>query len=499
MKFRTGMLLGTAFFMAGVAIGPQLQEWIHFKDTNFFTKALAEGVNSDNKDKKVQNPNETYQLLTLFGNIFDLVRSNYVEPVSDRDLVTNALNGMLSGLDPHSSYMTEKQYANMEIQTKGEFGGLGLEVQEEDGRIKVVSPIDGTPAARAGVKPGDYIVAIDGKTIDGMSLNAAVDKMRGKPNTKIVLTLFRLKEPKPFTVTMTREIIHIQVIKSALYDKIGYIRVSQFNEETNKGLIKAFDKLKKDAGGKLTGLILDLRNDPGGLLNQAIDVSSDFISDGAIVSTKARNPKDSQRWNAHGSDMTNGLPIVVLINGGSASASEIVAGALQDHRRAVLLGEKSFGKGSVQSVIPIPGNGAVRLTTARYYTPSGRSIQGLGITPDIHVQESREKPEFSIREADLDHIIKNAGGTNTKPPVRNDLPAIASNIAAQPPENWPKYDFSNPATDYQLQQAIRVVRSMAGLPVAKEITVPVVKKPKINIPANENKSEPEQNKAKQKQ
>lgn len=481
MKFRKGLLVGTAFLVAGVGLGSQLGQWSSFSSNSLVVQALAEDVKKDqtNADKSA----ETYRLLTLFGDVFERVRANYVEPVSDRDLITNALNGMLTGLDPHSSYMTEKQYHNMEIQTKGEFGGLGLEVQGEDGHIKVVSPIDGTPAAKAGIKSGDYIIAIDGKNIDGMPLNTAVDKMRGKPNTPITLTLLRLKTPKPIKVTMTREIIHIQVIKSALYGKIGYIRISQFNEETEKGMHKAFDKLQKEAGGKLAGLIIDLRNDPGGLLDQAIAVCRDFIKDGAIVSTKARDPKDNQLWNAKGTDITNGLPIVVLTNGGSASASEIVSGALQDHRRAIILGGKTFGKGSVQSIMPIPGNGAVRLTIARYYTPSGRSIQGLGITPDIDVQDSYDEPEFSIREADLDHVIKNEGGNKAKAPVRNDLPAISTSIPKQPPKNWPKYDYNNPATDFQLQQGLKVVRSMAGLPVEKETPVPVVKPTEAPKPA----------------
>lgn len=493
MKFRTGLLLGTTLFIAGIGLGPQIQNWIR-SDNQLTIQALAEDVK---KDQVQNNSAETYRLLTLFGDVFERVRAGYVEPVADKDLITNALNGMLTGLDPHSSYMTEKQFANMQIQTKGEFGGLGLEVQEDEGHIKVVSPIDGTPAARAGIKPGDYIIAIDGKNIDGMTLNAAVDKMRGKPKTQITLTLIRLKEPKPIKVTLIREIIHIQVIKSALYDRIGYIRISQFNEETEKNMRQAFDKLQKESNHKLAGLVIDLRNDPGGLLDQAISVSRDFIKEGAIVSTKARNPKDNQRWNAKGKDITNGLPIVVLINGGSASASEIVSGALQDHHRAVLVGEKTFGKGSVQSVMPIPGNGAIRLTIARYYTPSGRSIQGLGISPDIKVQDSYDAPEFSIREADLNHIIKNEGGNQTKAPIRNDLPAIAKSIPAQPPKDWAKFDYTNPSTDFQLQQGLKVVRSMAGLSNDKLFPIPLKKSASLDSkgkntvqqkPSNDNKA-----------
>ncbi|GBQ69887.1 carboxy-terminal processing protease [Ameyamaea chiangmaiensis NBRC 103196] len=459
MKFRSGLLLGSAF-LAGVAAAPGLNRLIG-PNHSLTSRALAQAVSGA---PSATNHAETYRLLTLFGSIFDLVRANYVEPVSDRDLITNALNGMVSGLDPHSSYMTEKQFADMRIKTSGSFGGLGLEVQGEDGHIKVVSPVDGTPAARAGIKPGDYIVAIDGKNVDGTPLNDAVEKMRGKPGTSITLTLIREKTPKPISVTMTREIIHLQVIKSALYGRIGYIRISEFDEETDADLKKAFASLKSQAGGKLSGLILDLRNDPGGLLNQAIDVSSEFIKDGEIVSTRARHPADSQRWDARGTDLTEGLPIVVLINGGTASASEIVSGALQDHHRAVLIGEKSFGKGSVQTVMPIPGDGAVRLTTARYYTPSGRSIQGLGIVPDIRVRETAEDPGFSIREADLAHIISNSGGNQTQAPARDDLPPIAKSIPGAPPQNWPAFDLTKPTTDFQLQQGLKVIHAMAGLP-----------------------------------
>ncbi|QNT77279.1 S41 family peptidase [Entomobacter blattae] len=470
MNFRTGLLLGTVF-LAGSLASPNLAGLIHYITPDITTHALAEGVSDNAKTKdNTANHTETYDLLRQFGRVFEIVRANYVEKVPDKDLITNALNGMLTGLDPHSSYMTAKQYKDMQIQTKGEFGGLGLEVQGEDGHIKVVSPLDGTPAARAGVKPGDYIVAINGKNIDGYSLNEAVEKMRGKPNTQITLTLIREKSPKPITVTLTREIIHMQVIKSALYGNIGYIRLSQFNEETEPGLKKAYEQLQDKAGKtKLAGLILDLRNDPGGLLDQAISVSSDLIKAGEIVSTRARNPKDNQRWDAKGTDITNGLPIVVLINGGSASASEIVAGALQDHQRAIILGEKSFGKGSVQTVIPLPDTGsALRLTTARYYTPSGRSIQGQGINPDILVRETREKPGFSIREADLAHIIKNEGGNKTAHSPRNDLPPIAKSIPHEPPANWPTFDLTKPTTDFQLQQGLKVVRSMAGLPDTTE-------------------------------
>ncbi|MFT8896098.1 MAG: S41 family peptidase [Acetobacter sp.] len=476
MTFRTALLFGAAV-LSGLTLAPQFP--VAGGNYGVIAEAHAETAPATSTDPKVSHA-ETYKLLTLFGSIFDLVRANYVDPVSDRELITNALNGMLSGLDPHSSYMTEKQYADMQVQTTGKFGGLGLEVQGEDGHVRVVSPIDGTPAWRAGIKPGDYIVAIDGHNIDGSPLNDAVEKMRGKPDTKITLTLIRAKTPKPVIVTLTREIIHIEAVKSALYDKTGYIRIPQFTEDTSEELHKAYDELLKKAGGKLTGgLVLDLRNDPGGLLTQAIDVASSFISNGEIVSTRARHPKDSQRWDAKGHDMTDGMPIVVLINGGSASASEIVSGALQDHHRAVLIGTKSFGKGSVQTIMPIPGNGAVRLTTARYYTPSGRSIQGLGIVPDVSVKESREEPAFSIREADLSHILKNQGGNQTKPPQRSDLPPLASKLPEEPPANWPTFDVTKPTTDFQLQEGLRLVRSMVGVAAPD----PVATLPPLPAPA----------------
>ncbi|GBR49082.1 S41 family peptidase [Acetobacter pomorum] len=458
MKFRTGLMFGaTALTGLALAFHPG-----HFSGSALIAAPAQAATTPD--ATPTTNHAETYRLLTLFGTVMDMIRQQYVEPVSDRDLITNALNGMLSGLDPHSSYMTQKQYDDMMVQMKGEFGGLGLELQQQDGHIRVVSPIDGTPGFRAGIKPGDYIIAVDGHPIDGTPLDEAVKKMRGKANTKITLTLVREKTPKPIVVTLTREVIHIDVVKSALYDRVGYIRVAQFNETTEKELLKAYNSLKQQAGGKLAGLVLDLRNDPGGLLDQAVDVSSNFIRSGEIVSTRARNPKDSQRWDAHGTDITDGLPLVVLINGGSASASEIVSGALQDHHRAVLIGTRTFGKGSVQSIIPIPGNGAVRLTTARYYTPSGRSIQALGITPDIVVKETREDPAFSLREADLEHILKNQGGNQTKAQPRTDLPAIAKDIPNEPPANWPEFEYDKPATDFQLQEGLRIVRSMAGLP-----------------------------------
>jgi len=325
-----------------------------------------------------------YRQFDLFSEAFERVRANYVRPVQDSELINGAIEGMVSGLDPHSSYMDAKSFADMQIQTKGEFGGVGIEVTMEDGLIKVISPIDDTPAAKAGLKTGDFIAAIDGNTIQGMALNDAIDKMRGPVGTKVTLTILRKDEKKPFDVSLNRAVIHVDSVKWHREGDIGYIRLSAFNEETASGLEKAVRELKKQVGPSLKGYVLDMRNNPGGLLDQAIQVSDDFLSSGEVVSTRGRHPEDTQRYDARPGDITDGKPVVVLINGGTASASEIVAGALQDHRRAMIFGMTSFGKGSVQTIIPLgEGVGALRLTTARYYTPSGRSIQAEGIVPNI--------------------------------------------------------------------------------------------------------------------
>ena len=412
---------------------------------------------------------DTYRQLNLFAEVFERVRSDYVEEVSDQTLVEAAINGMLSSLDPHSSYLNAKNYKDMQVQTRGEFGGLGIEVTMENGLVKVVSPIDDTPAAKAGIKPNDFITHLDGEPVAGLSLPEAVEKMRGPVNSDIKLTI-RREGKDPFDVTLTRAVVKIQSVKSHLEgENIGYIRITSFNEQTDTGLQNAVKNLKQQAGNKLVGYVLDLRNNPGGLLDQAIAVSDAFLERGEIVSTRGRRSEDAQRFNARPGDITNGLPIVVLINGGSASASEIVAGALQDHHRAVLLGTKSFGKGSVQTIIPLPGHGAMRLTTARYYTPSGRSIQAKGIEPDILVEPAKiEKvAQGTIRhEADLRGALKNtdkapapaAGGAPAAAPA-NVPPGTTPAPTAEPGSVDPL--VLGTAEDYQLARALDMLRGVA--------------------------------------
>ncbi len=362
---------------------------------------------------------ETYRQLNLFGDVFDRVLSDYVVVPDQEKLIDAAINGMLTSLDPHSSYMNAKRFQDMQVQTRGEFGGLGIEVTMENGVIKVVAPIDDTPAANAGILANDLITHIDGEQVQGLTLNQAVDKMRGRVNTKIKLTILRPGRTDPFDVTLTRAVIRINPIKSNAEGDIGYIRISSFNEQTQPGLEKAIDKLKSEIGGNLKGYIVDLRNNPGGLLDQAISVSDTFLNSGEIVSTRGRNASETQRFSAQAGDMADGKKIVVLVNGGSASASEIVAGALQDQQRATIIGTRSFGKGSVQTIIPLGGQGALRLTTARYYTPSGRSIQAEGITPDIRIEEP-VPPEIKGQdmldrgEASLRGHLKNKSITEEK-------------------------------------------------------------------------------------
>jgi carboxyl-terminal processing protease len=330
----------------------------------------------------------TYKELSVFGDVFERVRAQYVTPPAEDKLIENAINGMLSSLDPHSSYMNAKDAADMQTQTKGEFGGLGIEVTMEDELVKVITPIDDTPAAKAGVLAGDYISEIDGQSVRGLKLEDAVEKMRGPVNTPIKLTLIRKGADKPIELTIVRDVVAVQAVKSRVEDDVGYLRVISFTEKTYPDLEKAIEKIKKTVpADKLKGYVLDLRLNPGGLLDQAIQVSDALLQRGEVVSTRGRNPDETRRFNAGPGDLTDGKPVIVLINGGSAAASEVVAGALQDHKRATVPGTRSFGKGSVQTIIPLGENGALRLTTALYYTPSGRSIQGTGITPDIKVEE----------------------------------------------------------------------------------------------------------------
>jgi carboxyl-terminal processing protease len=361
-------------------------------------------------------PADTYRQLNLFGDVFERVRSDYVEKPDDSKLVESAINGMLTGLDPHSSYMDGKSFKDMQIQTRGEFGGLGIEVTMEDGLIKVVAPIDETPAAKAGVMANDIITHLDDEPVQGLTLNQAVEKMRGPVNTKIRLKIMRKGQDKPTEISITRDIIRVRSVRTRPEgDDVGYIRITQFNEQTTEGVKKAITDLQTQMGDKLKGYVIDMRNNPGGLLDQAISVADAFLEKGEIVSTRGRNAEETSRFNARAGDLTKGKPIIVLINGGSASASEIVAGALQDHKRATVLGTRSFGKGSVQTIIPLgAGNGALRLTTARYYTPSGRSIQAKGISPDIEVLQDVPE-ELKARtdtkgEASLRGHLKNTDG-----------------------------------------------------------------------------------------
>lgn len=362
----------------------------------------------------VEASSETYRQLDLFGDVLEQVRAKYVRPVTDPELVDAAINGMLTSLDPHSSYLDAKDFRDMQVQTRGEFGGLGIEVTMEEGLVKVVSPMDDTPASRAGIKPNDFISHIDSTQILGLTLNEAVEKMRGPANTSVTLTIVREGTKKPFDVTLTRAIVRIESVKYRREGDVGYIRISTFNEQTEGGLENAIESLRKEIGSNLRGYVLDLRNNPGGLLDQAIAVSDAFLEQGEIVSTRGRLAGDIQRYNSRDGDQSDGKPMVVLVNGGSASASEIVAGALQDHHRAQIVGTLSFGKGSVQTVIPLDrGQGALRLTTAKYYTPAGRSIQSIGIQPDIEVAQKaigEEGAEEEVRrrsEADLPGHLEN--------------------------------------------------------------------------------------------
>jgi len=400
---------------------------------------------------------ETYRLLNLFGEIFEIVRNDYVEQVPDRKLIEDAINGMLTALDPHSSFLNARSFRDMQVQTRGEFGGLGIEVTMENGLVKVVSPIDETPAARAGLRPNDLIVQLDGEPVLGLTLQEAVEKMRGPVNSPIKI-LIRRGDAVPFEVTLTRAVIRIQSVRSRVEGEIGYVRITSFTEQTDAGLRAAVQRIRDQLGPRFKGLVLDMRNNPGGLLDQAIAVSDAFLERGEIVSTRGRRSDEAQRFNARAGDILNGLPIVVLINGGSASASEIVAGALQDHRRAIVLGTRSFGKGSVQTIRPIGNQGAIRLTTARYFTPSGRSIQAQGIDPDIAVEAARieSTPQGpQRREADLRGALRNP---QSGPQTGESAPAPAP-APGTPAENDERQQEAT--QDYQLSRAFDLLRGLA--------------------------------------
>lgn len=412
---------------------------------------------------------DTYRQLNLFGDVFERIRKDYVEPVDDKKMIEAAINGMLTSLDPHSSYLNAKDFENMQVQTKGEFGGLGIEVTMENGVVKVVSPIDDTPASRAGVKSGDYVTHINGEQVLGLTLSQAVDKMRGPVNSKIELTIVRKGLEQPLVLALTRDIIKVQSVRSRAEGTIGYIRITSFNEQTDVGLKKAFADLNKQIGPKLEGYVLDLRNNPGGLLDQAIAVSDDFLNQGEIVQTRGREGRDIQRYNATRGDFAKGKNIIVLVNGGSASASEIVAGALQDHERAVVVGTKSFGKGSVQTIIPLAGNGALRLTTARYFTPSGRSIQAKGIEPDILVEQLKisgaPSVDANMSEADLKGHLVNPDEEAPAKPAKDKTPAVAPG-AALPAKGAPDAKKGDTGAiskldDYQLSYALDLLHGLA--------------------------------------
>ncbi len=429
---------------------------------------------------------ELYRQLDLFGDVLERVRSDYVEKPDDTQLIESAINGMLSSLDPHSSYMSPKNFRDMQIQTRGEFGGLGIEVTMENGVIKVVSPIDETPAAKAGLLANDLITHLDNEQISGLTLEQAVEKMRGPVNTTITLTIVRKGKDEPFDVKVTRDVIRINAVKARAEGDVAYIKVSTFNEQTHANVVKSIETLNKQIGSPLKGYIIDLRNNPGGLLDQAIAVSDDFLEQGAIVLTKGRNNEETQRANARPGDITSGKKIAVLINGGSASASEIVAGALQDHKRATVIGTRSFGKGSVQTIIPLGANGAIRLTTARYYTPSNRSIQAKGIDPDIMIEEDlpedikakigNEKPRG---EAALRGHLKNPDGT-----IKEEKEESSGSSSYVPKE---------PEKDTQLQYALSFLRGTAKEPPAASSTPASTPEQPGQAPADDAEKKPTPN------
>ena len=407
-----------------------------------------------------------YEQLDLFGDIFERIRSQYVEEVDEGELIEAAINGMLTSLDPHSSYLSPNDAADMRVQTRGEFGGLGIEVTQEEGFVKVVSPIDGTPADSAGVEAGDFITHVDGESVLGLTLDEAVDMMRGPVGSEIVITVVREGEAEPFDVSIIRDTIKLTAVRARTERNSVVLRVTTFNDQTFKNLESGLNEQIEDAGGmdKVTGIVLDLRNNPGGLLTQAIKVADAFLDKGEIVSTRGRNPEDGERFNATEGDLANGLPMVVLINGGSASASEIVAGALKDHRRAIVVGTKSFGKGSVQTVMPLRGDGAMRLTTARYYTPSGRSIQALGVSPDIVVAQPRTPPA-SENEDEAEETTRPRSRSEADLRGRLDNDSLSEDEIRQIEEEQERAEEAAKLRDedYQLAYAIDILKGLTAL------------------------------------
>ena len=398
---------------------------------------------------------EVYEKLNILANVFERIRSSYVEDITETEVIESAINGMLTSLDPHSGYLTQDDFKGMQEQTRGEFGGLGIEVTMENGVVKVVSPIEDTPAYQAGVEAGDYIIRIDDEDVQGLTLSEAVDRMRGKVGTDITIKVYRESERRSFDITITRAVIQIKPVKSRLHENgIGYLRITTFNEHVERQINEHIKDMVKENGGKaLSGLVLDLRNNPGGLLNQAVAAADAFLEQGEIVSTRGKLEGQNSRFNARSGDVLNGAPMVVLINTGSASASEIVAGALQDHKRAVVMGTQSFGKGSVQTIMPLPGGAGMRLTTALYYTPAGTSIQAKGITPDIEVKRAKleeiDESEFSRTEADLkNHLQEVLESTKEK-----DAESKKNAADKEAEERIRK--------DYQLQRALGVVRALS--------------------------------------
>jgi len=404
-----------------------------------------------------------YEQLDLFGDIFERIRNQYVEDVEPGQLIEAAIDGMLTSLDPHSSYLSPDDAAQMQVQTRGEFGGLGIEVTQEEGFVKVVSPIDGTPAAEAGIEAGDFITHVDGDSMLGFTLDEAVERMRGPVGSEIVITIVREGETEPFDVSIVRDTIELQAVRARAQGETVILRVTTFNDKTTPNLISKLSEEVEKLGGmeKVNGFVLDLRNNPGGLLTQAIRVSDAFLEKGEIVSTRGRNPEDGDRFNATPGDLAMGKPIVVLINGGSASASEIVAGALQDHRRAIVVGTKSFGKGSVQTVMPLRGESAMRLTTARYYTPSGRSIQALGVSPDIVVEQPRRRPTEDEDEP------ASAVGQRSEADLRGRLnnDSLSEDEIRQIEEDRAKADAAAAlrVEDYQMAYAIDILKGLSAL------------------------------------